>query len=127
MRLSLRRIPSHEGDGIVVGIAIALSMRCRGSEGGRKVFGKRYGMASLEHDVPITPTSAFYAAHVSKQFTAFSVAADAEITLQPVFSDAFNSPNGVVRFTRMPSGRVTGLVIGVGRVTGFVFRRTMPR
>ncbi len=31
-------------------------------------------MASLEHDVPITPTSAFYAASVSKQFTAFAVA-----------------------------------------------------
>jgi len=44
------------------------------SEGGRTVFMKGYGMASLEHDVPITPTSAFYAASVSKQFTAFSVA-----------------------------------------------------
>ena len=43
-------------------------------EGGRTVFAKGYGMASLEHDVPITPTSAFYAASVSKQFTAFAVA-----------------------------------------------------
>jgi CubicO group peptidase (beta-lactamase class C family) len=31
-------------------------------------------MASLEHDVPIMPTSAFYAASVSKQFIAFAVA-----------------------------------------------------
>ena len=31
-------------------------------------------MASLEQDVPITPSSAFYAASVSKQFTAFAVA-----------------------------------------------------
>jgi len=43
-------------------------------DGGRTVFAKGYGMASLEHDVPITPTTAFYAASVSKQFTAFAVA-----------------------------------------------------
>ena len=49
-----------------------------------------------------------------------------DITLQPVFLDAFNSPGGVVRFQRASDGRVTGLVIGAGRVTGFVFRRT-PR
>jgi len=52
------------------------------------------------------------------------------ITLQPVFADAFGSPAGVVRFQRAGDGRVTGLVIGAGRVTGFVFRRasvTKPR
>lgn len=43
-------------------------------DSGRTVFEKGYGMASLEHDVPITPSSAFYAASVSKQFTAFAVA-----------------------------------------------------
>lgn len=43
-------------------------------EGDRTVLAKGYGMASLEHDVPITPTTAFYAASVSKQFTAFAVA-----------------------------------------------------
>ena len=46
-----------------------------------------------------------------------------DITLQPVFVDAFNSPGGVIRFTRAANGGVTGLVIGAGRVTGFVFRR----
>ena len=46
-----------------------------------------------------------------------------DITLQPVFLDAFNSPAGVVRVQRASDGRVTGLVIGAGRVTGFVFRR----
>jgi CubicO group peptidase (beta-lactamase class C family) len=46
-----------------------------------------------------------------------------DITLQPVFHEAFDSPGGVVRFTRASNGRVTGLVIGAGRVTGFVFRR----
>ncbi len=41
---------------------------------GHSLFAKGYGMASLEHDVPITPATAFYAASVSKQFTAFAVA-----------------------------------------------------
>ena len=49
-----------------------------------------------------------------------------DITLQPVFPDAFNSPGGVIRFVRGDNGRVTGFVIGAGRVTGFVFRRA-PR
>ena len=49
-----------------------------------------------------------------------------DITLQPVFPDAFNSPGGVIRFVRGANGRVTGFVIGAGRVTGFVFRRA-PR
>ena len=46
-----------------------------------------------------------------------------DITLQPVFLDAFSSPLGVIRFARAADGRVTGLVVGAGRVTGFVFRR----
>jgi hypothetical protein len=45
------------------------------------------------------------------------------LTLQPVFADAFGSPAGVLRFVRAADGRVTGLVVGAGRVTGFVFRR----
>ena len=49
-----------------------------------------------------------------------------DVTLQPVFIDGFNSPAGVVRFVRAANGGVTGLVIGAGRVTGFVFRRA-PR
>ena len=43
-------------------------------QGGATVFAKGYGMASLEHDAPITPNTPFYAASVSKQFTAFAVA-----------------------------------------------------
>ena len=43
-------------------------------DGGRTVLAKGYGMASLEHDLPITPTSAFYSASVAKQFTAFAIA-----------------------------------------------------
>jgi CubicO group peptidase (beta-lactamase class C family) len=44
------------------------------SDGGKTVFAKGYGQASLEHDLSLTATSAFYAASVSKQFTAFAVA-----------------------------------------------------
>jgi CubicO group peptidase (beta-lactamase class C family) len=41
---------------------------------GRVVHEKGYGTAHLEHDVPITPASVFYAGSVSKQFTAAAVA-----------------------------------------------------
>jgi len=40
---------------------------------GVSVFTKGYGMADLEHAVPITPKSVFYMASVSKQFTALTV------------------------------------------------------
>jgi CubicO group peptidase (beta-lactamase class C family) len=41
---------------------------------GAMQYARGYGMASLEHDVPITPESVFYAGSVSKQFTAFAAA-----------------------------------------------------
>jgi CubicO group peptidase (beta-lactamase class C family) len=41
---------------------------------GAMAYSKGYGMASLEHDVPITPESVFYAGSVSKQFTAMAAA-----------------------------------------------------
>ena len=40
---------------------------------GKIVFKKGYGMANLEHNVPITANSVFDIASVSKQFTAFSI------------------------------------------------------
>jgi CubicO group peptidase (beta-lactamase class C family) len=40
------------------------------STGGAPVLAKGYGMADLEHDVPITPDAIFEAGSVSKQFTA---------------------------------------------------------
>ncbi|RKH74181.1 serine hydrolase domain-containing protein [Corallococcus aberystwythensis] len=36
-------------------------------------YARGYGMADLEHDVPITPQSIFLIASISKQFTAFSI------------------------------------------------------
>ncbi len=41
---------------------------------GRIAYERGYGMADLEHDVPITPASVFYVGSLSKQFTAFAVA-----------------------------------------------------
>jgi CubicO group peptidase (beta-lactamase class C family) len=41
---------------------------------GKVAYSRGYGMASLEHDVPITPESVFYAGSVSKQFTAMAAA-----------------------------------------------------
>ncbi|GAA0558058.1 serine hydrolase domain-containing protein [Chitinophaga japonensis] len=40
---------------------------------GKVVFRKGYGMADLDHDIPVTPQTVFNIASVSKQFTAFAV------------------------------------------------------
>ena len=41
---------------------------------GRLVYAHGYGIANLEYDIPITPTSVFHVASISKQFTAMAVA-----------------------------------------------------
>ncbi|MFQ6109001.1 MAG: serine hydrolase domain-containing protein [Candidatus Aminicenantales bacterium] len=41
---------------------------------GRIIHKRGYGMANLEHKIPITPRSLFYIGSVSKQFVAFSIA-----------------------------------------------------
>lgn len=43
-------------------------------EGGKTILSRAYGMADLEHDVPITLDTVFEAGSVSKQFTAAAVA-----------------------------------------------------
>jgi CubicO group peptidase (beta-lactamase class C family) len=43
-------------------------------ENGRIAHERGYGMASLEHDVPITPETVFYVGSLSKQFTAMAAA-----------------------------------------------------
>jgi CubicO group peptidase (beta-lactamase class C family) len=40
---------------------------------GKIIFKKGYGSADLEYNIPITPTTVFHIASVSKQFTAFSI------------------------------------------------------
>lgn len=40
---------------------------------GEVVYRKGFGSANLEYDLPITPTTVFHAASLSKQFTAFSI------------------------------------------------------
>jgi CubicO group peptidase (beta-lactamase class C family) len=40
---------------------------------GEVVYARGYGMANLEHDIPITPASVFHVASVSKQFTAMAI------------------------------------------------------
>lgn len=41
---------------------------------GRIVYSRGYGMADLQHQIPITPSSIFHVASVSKQFTTMSIA-----------------------------------------------------
>jgi CubicO group peptidase (beta-lactamase class C family) len=41
---------------------------------GKMIFARGYGLASLEHNVPITPSTVFDLASVSKQFTGMAVA-----------------------------------------------------
>jgi CubicO group peptidase (beta-lactamase class C family) len=51
---------------------------------GHVIHSRGYGLADLEHGVPITPTTVFHAASLSKQFTAFAVlalAADGRLSL----------------------------------------------
>lgn len=52
---------------------------------GKVVFQKGYGMADLDHDIPITPQTVFNIASVSKQFTAFAtylLASEGRISLE---------------------------------------------
>ena len=51
---------------------------------GRTVLSRAYGMANLDHDVRLTPSSIFHVASVSKQFTAAAIlllAQDGKLTL----------------------------------------------
>lgn len=51
---------------------------------GKIVYKRGYGMADLDHDVPITPETVFHVASISKQFTAAAIvllAQDAKLSL----------------------------------------------
>ncbi|MFQ5628604.1 MAG: serine hydrolase domain-containing protein, partial [bacterium] len=45
---------------------------------GKTVYSRGYGMADLEHDIPISPQTVFYIGSTSKQFVTFSIALLAE-------------------------------------------------
>ncbi len=47
---------------------------CAVMRDGEVVYSRAFGMANLEHDVPLTPQSVFHVASASKQFTAASIA-----------------------------------------------------
>lgn len=49
------------------GAAVAIQQK------GKILYSNGYGLANLEYDIPVTPTSVFHIASVSKQFTAFSI------------------------------------------------------
>src|SRR5471030_689477 len=42
-------------------------------EDGKLIYERGFGMADLEHDAPILPTTPFHVASMSKQFTAFAI------------------------------------------------------
>src|ERR1700744_6802293 len=60
---------ANDGPGCAVGVVV----------GGATIFARGFGLASLEHGVPITSETRFYLASVSKQVTALAalLAADA--------------------------------------------------
>jgi CubicO group peptidase (beta-lactamase class C family) len=65
-----RRVDSlfaRHGAGLVPGVAVAVVRN------DTVIFRKGYGYADLEHRIPITPSSVFDAASVSKQFTGLAV------------------------------------------------------
>ena len=57
------RFDHADSPGCIVGVTRA----------GKMVYEKGYGMADLERDRPITPSSIFHVASISKQFTAMSI------------------------------------------------------
>ncbi|MEM7371166.1 MAG: serine hydrolase domain-containing protein [Bacteroidota bacterium] len=80
---------------------------------GELVYTKGYGMADLEHDIPLSSRSVFYAASVSKQFVTFAIllleeqgklSLDADIqTYLPDFP-RYESPLSIRHFIHHTSG-----------------------
>ncbi len=52
---------------VVPGASVAIQ------QNGKILYSKGYGLANLEYDIPVEPTSIFHIASISKQFTAFSI------------------------------------------------------
>jgi CubicO group peptidase (beta-lactamase class C family) len=88
--LSLAQAPSPDRqarvDEIFKEFAVPGSPGCTVAvyQDGRTVLSRAYGMANLDHDVRLTPSSIFHVASVSKQFTAAAIlllAQDGKLTL----------------------------------------------
>ena len=60
-------VESYMADNQVPGLALAVL------EGGQIVKAKGYGLANIEHHVPVTPSTVFQSASVGKQFTAAGI------------------------------------------------------
>ncbi|MDE1175303.1 MAG: serine hydrolase [Edaphobacter sp.] len=71
---------SHEVDQVFAAYAQPMNPGCSVGivHGGRFVYQKSYGSASLELDVPLSPKSVFYVGSIAKQFTAASIVLAAE-------------------------------------------------
>lgn len=67
--------PEHRVDSIFADVSGPTSPGCALSvmRDGAPIYERGYGMANLEHGIPITPHSVFHVASVSKQFTAMAV------------------------------------------------------
>ncbi|HSW31070.1 MAG TPA: serine hydrolase domain-containing protein [Longimicrobiales bacterium] len=69
------RVPELRVDSVFADVDGPTTPGCALSvmRGGAPVYERGYGMANLEHGIPITPHSVFHVASVSKQFTAMAV------------------------------------------------------
>ncbi len=96
---------------------------------GEIIYKKGYGMANLEHDIPITPSSVFYIGSTSKQFVAMCIAIlaqegklslDDDIrTYVPEMPD-YGTPITVRNLIHHTSGvrdylELVGIIAGLGR------------
>ena len=101
------------------------------------IYKKGYGIANLEYEIPITPSSIFHIASVSKQFTVFSftVVNDSlvakhsrlsDFNLNPIKDNMFRSEAwffGRVEFIRDKKNMITGCKVSNGRVRNLYFKK----
>jgi hypothetical protein len=81
-------------------------------------YAKGFGVANLDHGVPITPDTVFYVGSVSNFPDEPRV---------PLARDAFRSSLGTLRFERAASGQVTGFLVSTDRSRNLRFRKAAGR
>jgi CubicO group peptidase (beta-lactamase class C family) len=104
--LATDRFPGHRVDQIFSqfnnhgpGCAIALI------EHGKIIYARGYGMADLDHDIAITPSTVFQAASLAKQFTAMALMLLVERDKLLTLDDDVSRHISELRFTRPVSIR----------------------